>query len=138
MSNEQSTNEMQQIPVRLDKWLWAARFFKTRAKAKEAIDGGKVQVNGSRGKASKDVLVGDQLKVRQGWDEKIVTVTNLSAQRRGAPEASVLYRETQASIEKREGEASQRKAAGMSSFSEGRPTKKGRRLIHQFREKNQE
>ena len=138
MSHEQSTNEMQQVPVRLDKWLWAARFFKTRAKAKDAIDGGKVHVNGARGKASKDVLVGDQLKIRQGFDEKIVLVTNLSAKRRGAPEASLLYRETPESIEKRQIEAAQRKAAGMASFSEGRPTKKGRRLIHQFREKNQE
>ncbi|MCB1645759.1 MAG: RNA-binding protein [Pseudomonadales bacterium] len=122
--------------VRLDKWLWAARFFKTRAKAKEAIEGGKVHIGGVRGKASKEVQVGDELTIRQGWDEKVVTVKGVSEQRRGAPEAQQLYEETPASIEKRELIAEQRKAAGTTLQTPGRPTKRDRRLIHRFREDN--
>lgn len=122
--------------VRLDKWLWAARFFKTRAKAKEAIDGGKVHMGGVRAKPSKEVSVGDTIKLRQGWDEKIVTVLALSEQRRGAPEAALLYEESKESIEKRLEIAAQRKAAGGQIVSSGRPTKKDRRLIHRFREQN--
>src|SRR5690554_6954201 len=73
--------------VRLDKWLWAARFFKTRALAKEAIEGGKVRYNGARTKPGKVVEVGAELSIRQGWAERTVTVLGLSEQRRGAPEA---------------------------------------------------
>ena len=122
--------------VRLDKWLWAARFFKTRGKAKEAIDGGKVHMDGVRAKPSKEVKVGDTIKLRQGWDEKVVNVLSLSEQRRGAPEAALMYEETQESIEKRLEIAAQRKAAGGQIISAGRPTKKDRRLIHRFREQN--
>ena len=91
--------------LRLDKWLWAARFFKTRSLAKAAIEGGKVQLDGQRVKVSKEILVGDELKIRQGWDEKVVRVLALSDQRRGAPEASLLYEETPESIARREAEA---------------------------------
>ena len=122
--------------VRLDKWLWAARFFKTRAKAKEAIDGGKVHVNGGRGKPSKDVQIGDEMQVRQGWDEKTIVVTGLSDQRRGAPEAARLYAETEASIKKRETLADQRRAAGSLVSPAHRPSKRDRRQIHKFREQN--
>lgn len=122
--------------VRLDKWLWAARFFKTRAKAKEAIDGGKVHMDGVRAKPSKELKVGDTIKLRQGWDEKIVLVTGLSEQRRGAPEAALLYAETPESVEKRLDVAAQRKAAGSHVTSAGRPSKKDRRQIHRFREQN--
>lgn len=122
--------------VRLDKWLWAARFFKTRARAKEAIDGGKVHVNGSRGKASREVSVGDEMQIRQGWDEKVVIVQGLSAQRRGAPEAQLLYQETEESMGKRHLEAEQRRAASSVIRTENRPDKRTRRLIHQFRDKN--
>lgn len=122
--------------VRLDKWLWAARFFKTRAKAKEAIDGGKVHVGGGRAKPSKEVNVGEIVKLRQGWDEKIVEVIALSEQRRGAPEAALLYEETPQSVEKRLSEAEQRKAAGGQVVTTGRPSKKDRRQIHRFREQN--
>lgn len=122
--------------VRLDKWLWAARFFKTRGKAKEAIDGGKVHMDGVRAKPSKEVKVGDTIKLRQGWDEKVVNVLTLSEQRRGAPEAALMYEETQESIEKRLEIAAQRKAAGGHIVSTGRPSKKDRRLIHRFREQN--
>lgn len=122
--------------VRLDKWLWAARFFKTRARAKEAIEGGKVRIRGGKGKPAKEVQVEDELIIRQGWDEKTVIVKGLSDQRRGAPEAGLLYEETPESIAARELEAERRKAAGNQVFSPGRPDKKKRRQIHQFREKN--
>lgn len=122
--------------VRLDKWLWAARFFKTRGKAKEAIDGGKVHMDGVRAKPSKELKVGDIIKLRQGYDEKIILVKALSEQRRGAPEAALLYEETAESIEKRLAIAAQRKAAGGQIVSSGRPSKKDRRQIHRFREQN--
>lgn len=121
--------------LRLDKWLWAARFFKTRSLAKAAIEGGKVQLDGQRVKVSKEILVGDELKIRQGWDEKVVRVLALSDQRRGAPEASLLYEETPESVARRESEAAARKAAGgMIERPERRPTKKQRRQIHRFRD----
>ncbi len=121
--------------LRLDKWLWAARFFKTRSLAKAAIEGGKVQLDGHRVKVSREIAVGDVLKIRQGWDEKIVRVAALSDQRRGAPEAQQLYEETADSVARREAEAAARKAAGgMIERPERRPTKKQRRQIHRFRE----
>lgn len=122
--------------VRLDKWLWAARFFRTRAKAKEAIEGGKVNIRGSKGKPAKEVQLEDQLTIRQGWDEKTVIVKGLSDQRRRASEAQLLYEETPESVARRTLEAERRKAAGLQISSPGRPDKKKRRQIHQFREKN--
>jgi len=123
--------------VRLDKWLWAARFFKTRAQAKQAIEGGKVHYNGARAKVSKLVELGAELKIRQGWDEKTVEVLQLSGQRRGAPEAARLYRETAQSLQQREDAAAQRRAerAGLSADS-GRPSKRDRRRIHSFKERS--
>lgn len=123
--------------VRIDKWLWAARFFKTRAKAKDAIDGGKVHLNGARTKPSKEVQLDDTLNITQGWDEKVVVVMGLSDKRGSATIAQALYEETAESTRKRALIAEQRKAAGSQVRSEGRPTKKGRRLIHQFRDRNQ-
>tara|TARA_R110002110_G_scaffold26911_1_gene98419 strand:+ start:39218 stop:39613 length:396 start_codon:yes stop_codon:yes gene_type:complete len=121
--------------LRLDKWLWAARFFKTRSLAKAAIEGGKVQLDGQRVKVSKEVAVGDRLQIRQGWDQREVVVEALSDQRRGAPEAQQLYTETEASVAKRESEAAARKAAGgMIERPAHRPTKKQRRQIHRFKE----
>ena len=121
--------------LRLDKWLWAARFFKTRSLAKAAIEGGKVRLDGQRVKVSKEISVGDILQVRQGWDEKTVVVQALSDQRRGAPEAQALYRETAESLEKREAEAAARQAAGgMVERPAHRPTKKQRRQIHRFKD----
>ena len=84
--------------VRLDKWLWAARFYKTRSIAKAMIEGGKVHYNGQRAKVSKTVEVGAMIKLRQGNDEKEIEVIALSDQRRGAPEAQLLYQETAQSI----------------------------------------
>ena len=120
--------------LRLDKWLWAARFFKTRSLAKQAIEGGKVHLQGQRVKVSKEIAVGDCLTIRQGWDEKEITICALSDQRRGAPEASLLYEESAGSISRREQTAAARKAAGgMLHRPERRPTKKQRRQIHRFK-----
>ena len=123
--------------VRIDKWLWAARFFKTRSLAKAAIDGGKVHADGQKIKASKEISCGLMLQIRQGWDVKEIEVMALSDQRRGAPEAQALYRETEDSIAKREAEAARRKALrGIDLAPETRPTKKQRRQIHRFREQD--
>lgn len=125
--------------VRIDKWLWAARFFKTRSLAKEAIDGGKVHCDGQRVKPSKDLLVGQILTIRQGWDEKMVEVVALSNQRRGAPEAALLYRETEESLATREKHTAERKALrGPDFLRDRRPTKKQRRQIHRFKQKSAE
>jgi ribosome-associated heat shock protein Hsp15 len=121
--------------VRLDKWLWAARFFKTRNLAKAAIEGGKVHLDGQRVKVSKEITAGDILQIRQGWDEKVVLVKQLSDQRRGAPEAQLLYEETAASQAKREAQALARKTAGgMIDRPAHRPTKKQRRQIHALKD----
>ena len=123
--------------VRLDKWLWAARLFKTRSLAKQAIEGGKVHYDGARSKVSKEVEIGARLTVRQGWDEKELEVTALSGQRRGATEAQLLYQETEQSIQRRENEAGHRKALqGTGLISKERPNKKQRRQIHRFKNKN--
>ena len=131
-------NEQQGITrLRLDKWLWAARFFKTRSLAKAAIEGGKVHLKGQRVKVSREISVGDTLQIRQGWDQKTVVVTALSDQRRGAPEAQQLYQETAESAAKRENEAAARKAAGgMIERPARRPSKKQRRQIHRFKDVN--
>jgi ribosome-associated heat shock protein Hsp15 len=127
--------EIPAAKLRLDKWLWAARFFKTRSLAKAAIEGGKVHLGGQRVKVSKEISVGDTLQIRQGWDERVVIVTELSDQRRGAPDAQQLYRETEESLSRRAAEAEARKAAGgMIERPAHRPTKKQRRQIHRFRD----
>ena len=101
--------------VRIDKWLWAARFFKTRALAKVAIEGGKVHIAGQRVKASKELKTGTELTIRQGWDEK------------------QMYTETEESIIARERRAVERKAASNSHYPpDQRPNKKQRRQIHRF------
>ena len=118
--------------VRIDKWLWAARFFKTRALAKNAIENGKVQINGQKPKPSRMLDVGETLSVRQGYDKKILEVIALSDQRRGAPEAQNLYRETEDSIAAREKQQAQRKAFNQSIPQHEKPNKKQRRQIHRF------
>lgn len=121
--------------VRLDKWLWAARFFKTRALAKTAIEGGKVLYDGQRCKVSRTVDEGATLQVRQGHDEKTVVVLKVSEQRKGAPEAQLLYEETAQSIKKRMDEADRRrKFAQANPLFDHKPNKKERRQIHKFRE----
>ena len=119
--------------IRLDKWLWAARFFKTRALAKEAIEGGKVHCQGERCKPGKEPKVGDELSIRQGFDERRIKVEALSAVRRGAAEAQALYTETPDSVVKRENAAALRKAGALGMTTDGRPSKKQRRQIEHFR-----
>ncbi|WP_110686863.1 RNA-binding S4 domain-containing protein [Salinicola aestuarinus] len=119
--------------VRIDKWLWAARFFKTRQLAKKAIEGGKVRYNGNRVKTSRNVEVGALIEVPQGWDSAVVEVVALSDQRRGAPEAQALYAETPESIAKREREAQNRKLANQAMRPPiKRPDKRQRRDIQRF------
>ncbi|MCO4756663.1 MAG: ribosome-associated heat shock protein Hsp15 [Oceanospirillaceae bacterium] len=132
MSEHKSAS--QDVKVRLDKWLWAARFYRTRAIAKQMIDGGKVHYNGQRTKCSRHVELGAKIEIRQGFDEKVVIVEALSDQRRGAPEAQELYRETDASVAKREENAAQRKAQGSSLNPRHRPNKKERRQIRGFKD----
>jgi ribosome-associated heat shock protein Hsp15 len=118
--------------VRLDKWLWAARFYKTRALAKAAIEGGKVHCRGERCKPSKEPKVGEELMIRAGFDQRTVVIRALSAVRRGAPEAQLLYEETADSIAARENAAAMRKAGALGVETDGRPSKKQRRQLHGF------
>lgn len=118
--------------VRLDKWLWAARFYKTRALAKAAIESGKVHCRGERCKPGKEPRVGDEFVLRTGFDERTVVVKALSAVRRGAPQAQALYEETEESVRRRDQAAALRKAGATGVTTDGRPTKKQRRQIHQL------
>jgi ribosome-associated heat shock protein Hsp15 len=125
------------VKVRIDKWLWAARFFKTRALAIEAIKGGKVSHGGARVKPSKEVQVGDELVIRQGFAAKTVIVTALSDKRGPATQAALLYRETEESICKREQLKAQFRAQpGFRDHGQGRPTKRERRKIVAFTSKS--
>ena len=120
--------------VRLDRWLWAARFYKTRSLAVDAIAGGKVQLNGHRAKRAKLVHEGDEIRIRRGPYEHLVTVRRVSERRGPAKEAQLLYEETQASAQRRETLATQIKAIPRPEFKgKGRPTKKERRDIDRFR-----
>lgn len=118
--------------VRLDKWLWAARFYKTRGLAKAAIEGGKVHCRGERCKPSKEPKVGEQYVLRTGFDERTVVVKALSGVRRGAPEAQLLYEETAESVKRREEAAAMRKAGALGVQTDGRPSKKQRRQLLHF------
>ncbi|BEM60106.1 heat shock protein 15 [Serratia marcescens] len=125
--------------VRLDKWLWAARFYKTRALAREMIDGGKVHYNGQRGKPSKIVELNAELKLRQGNEERTVIVLALTSQRRGANEAQQMYQETEASIANREKMALARKMNALTMpHPDRRPDKKERRDLMKFKFGEQE
>ncbi|WP_417780475.1 RNA-binding S4 domain-containing protein [Stutzerimonas xanthomarina] len=119
--------------VRLDKWLWAARFFKTRALAKAAIEGGKVHCRGERCKPSKEPKIGEELVIRAGFDERTVVIQALSAVRKGAPEAQLLYAETAESLVRRENAAAMRKAGSLGVETDGKPSKKQRRALQRFR-----
>jgi len=119
---------------RLDKWLWAARFFKTRRLATEAISGGKVHVNGQRVKPSKEVQPNDSLHISKNnyiWD---VTVLGLNSQRRPAVEASLLYGEEAASLKRRQEAIALNKDLYASIPQSERPNKKQRRQIHRFKQ----
>ena len=124
--------------VRIDKWLWAARFFKTRSLAKQAIEGGKIHYNSQRIKTSKLVEIGAELTVRAGWDEKTIVVIGLSDQRRNATLAAELFDETAASIALREQRSLERKIANLAMPDHAaRPNKKQRRQIHRFKNKSE-
>lgn len=123
--------------VRLDKWLWAARFFKTRQLAVEAINGGKVQVNGQRAKPGRGIRPGARLSIHKGslgWDLEVLAV---STQRRPASEAALLYREDEASRQRREEFLRQRREAGPLERPGERPTKRDRRQIERFTEESE-
>ena len=124
-----------EVKVRIDKWLWAARFFKTRTLAKEAVEGGKVEYNGQRCKPGKTVDVGVELTIRQGWVDKVVIVKGISDRRQNAALAQALYEETEESFEKREQKLAERRAERESQpVAFRRPNKRDRRLIHRFKE----
>lgn len=132
MSSAHDANETNE--VRLDKWLWAARFFKTRSLAHEAIDGGKVHVNGHRAKASKTVKAGDELRIRTGFDERCIVVLAVSDKRGPATQAAALYEETPASIEKRLNEKELRRLNALAvPIPDYKPTKRDRRLLERLK-----
>lgn len=118
--------------VRLDKWLWAARFYKTRALAREMVDGGKVHYNGQRSKPSKLMEMNAEITLRQGNDEKTVVVLGLTTQRRTAEDAQKLYQETEVSIANREKVSQARKMNAM-PHPDRRPDKKERRNLIKFK-----
>lgn len=123
--------------IRLDKWLWAARFFKTRQLAIDAIDGGKVHLNGNRVKPAKEVRPGQEVSVRKGPYEFVVIVKGISGRRGPASQAAELYEETPESLAEREKLSAQLKAAGPVAAPETKPDKKDRRQIAAFKRSNQ-
>ena len=125
--------------LRIDKWLWAARFFKTRGRAREAIEGGRVLVGGERIKPSRLVRIGDEIRVRGPKVERTVRVAGLSGTRGPAPVAQALYEETEDSVRARV-EAQARRALGAdpaAAIEHGRPTKRDRRRIERLRDAHQ-
>jgi ribosome-associated heat shock protein Hsp15 len=120
------------MEIRLDKWLWAARFFKTRSMAKAAIESGKVHIDGQKAKPSKTVSMGMVLTVRQGLEKKTLIIKALSDQRRGATEATQLYEETEESLQRRETLKEARQLMP-NIETESRPNKKQRRQLLKFK-----
>ena len=119
--------------VRVDKWLWAARFFKTRSLATDAVENGRIHLNEVRIKPAKAVAVGDKLNIQIGRYPFVVEVLALSNKRGSAPEAQKLYRETDESRQVREAIAAQLKAQPQPFYFKGRPTKRDRRKIERFK-----
>lgn len=117
--------------MRLDKWLWAARFYKTRALAAQTIQSGHVSVNGQAAKTSKEIGPGDTIQLRQGHEQKTVVVQAISQQRGPAPVAQQLYSETPESLAQRAEQAQQRRLAPEPALAihQGRPTKRDRRQL---------
>ncbi|CAG7857246.1 hypothetical protein MCAMS1_02006 [biofilm metagenome] len=123
--------------IRLDKWLWAARFYKTRSLASEAINGGKVHVNGQRTKPAKEIKAGDTIEIHKNGYNWEITVTALTTQRRSAKDAALLYQESPETHAKRQeqiqAEKEQKDLLGFSGIDR-KPNKKERRLIHRFKQ----
>lgn len=136
MSNS-TINDLQKM--RLDKWLWAARFFRTRTLAKEAIEAGRVHFAGHRVKVSKEIMIGDELTIRQGsatnYTQKTVKIVALSEVRGNATIASTLYQETDESIVQREYFNEQKKLANLAR-PDHKPNKKQRRQLEKFKEQD--
>jgi ribosome-associated heat shock protein Hsp15 len=133
MDNATAQTAAETAGQRLDKWLWAARFFKTRPLAVEAINGGKVQVDGQRVKPGRSIRPGTRLTIHKGELEWRIEVQALSKQRRPAAEAALLYTEDEASRVKRQEQVRERREAGHAPAPErGRPTKRDRRRIGEF------
>lgn len=125
-----SSENADALKVRLDKWLWAARFYKTRAIAREMVQGGKVHYNGQRSKASKIIEIGAVIKLAQGVDEKTITVLNILEKRQSAPIAQTMYQESDASIAKREENSIARKNNSFfAPHPDKKPDKKQRREL---------
>lgn len=120
--------------MRLDKWLWAARFYKTRSLATAAVDGGKVKLDGAAVNPAKDVKPGDRIQLRAGEQDWDIVVQALDEQRRPAPEARLLYQETAQSMERRARQAELRRLAPLPGADQkGRPTKRDRRQLNRLR-----
>ena len=135
MSRDETSSDSEE-GVRLDKWLWAARFFKTRTLATEAVNGGKVELNGLRPKPSKEVKIGDLIRVRVGPFVHALTVRALSDRRGPASAAALLFEESADSIAARERLREQHRLAPSAQYDEGgRPTKKDRRTMSAFEER---
>jgi ribosome-associated heat shock protein Hsp15 len=134
MSKEMEENNES---IRIDKWLWAARFFKTRSLAADAVTGGKIDVNGVRAKPSRIMRLGDKLNIRRGPYESTVVVKGLAKLRGPASEAQLLYEETEESIRRRELTSAQLKLERPPEFhNPGRPSKKDRRAVLRFTKKS--
>lgn len=122
--------------LRIDKWLWAARFYKTRSLATEEIDKGRVRVNDLEVKPAKEVKVGDSITLRQGPATRTLTVRSISDKRGGAPQAQLMYEETEASLKLRAQLTEQRQLEPASSHEHGRPTKRDRRSLDKVSKAN--
>ena len=135
-SNRTSAPENQQS-LRIDKWLWAARFYKTRSLASDAVKTGKVQINGEKAKPSKEIAIGDTLTIKQAYFSKTVVVLDLSHRRGPATVAATLYEETPESVANRERlKEIQQTQPAIRRSGQGRPTKRERRQIIAFTSKD--
>jgi len=132
-----NTNPENELVVRLDKWLWAARFYKTRALARKAIEGGKVEIEGVRAKPSKNIKIGVKIKLRLGYDIREFKTMALADKRGSASQASRLYQESEQSILAREKAAQQRKISAQSIVYDDRKPKKHQRRLMQKLKRNQ-
>ena len=123
--------------VRVDKWLWVARFYKTRGLSAEAIDGGKIEVNGERAKRSRMVKAGDRVRIRIGPYEHLITIIGVSERRGSAPIAQALYEEDPGSVKAREATAAHVRAMNAGTgYDTGRPTKKDRRDLARLKKRD--